>query len=633
MIPEKIERYEIRHELGRGGMATVYHAYDPRFERDVAIKVLPRVFMHDPTFRARFEQEAKTIAALDHPAIVPVYDVGEQDGQPYLVMRHIDGGSLADRIQEGPLPLDESAHIIERVGEALSEAHRQGVIHRDIKPGNILFDTRGYVYLSDFGIVKLSESTAHLTGSGIVGTPAYTAPEVSQPGGVSPLIDVYALGVTLYQMLTGQLPYESDTPLGMLMAHATHPVPSVRHLRPDLPEDIDVVIAHVLAKDPASRYQSPGELAAALQLVARGEPLPPGHAPYDTIPLPQQQGVPTPAPGLPITEPMPQPPGMGAVPAPAVAAPSRRRRGVPGWAYAVGGLIALCALAGLVAGAAIVLPMLGSATEEPYVPPTRTRSPTVIPPGEEEKSLPTETPPPTRVEATPEEKPEPTDRPTPTEEPETLPASISGGDGAPMVLVPAGEFTMGSTLSQIEEATAACMAAEASGCRFDNEAPQREVWLDDFYIHVYEVTENQYHGSGGDYPVVNVSWNDARNYCERYGMRLPTEEEWEKAARGVDGRIYPWGNTFDSSRLNSEHNGREQRSSVDSYSNGQSPYGVYNMAGNVWEWTGSKIGGDYVVRGGSFTNGWWFVRAANRGQKPPGDPSEYTGFRCVQNAP
>jgi serine/threonine protein kinase len=154
MNPEKIGRYEIKSELGRGGMATVYKAYDPRFEREVALKVLPREMMHDENFRVRFQREAKTIASLEHAAIVPVYDVGEDDGQPYFVMRCMTGGSLADQIERGPVSLQEAAKIMNRLGPALDEAHAKGVIHRDLKPGNILFDRTGEPYVSDFGIAK-----------------------------------------------------------------------------------------------------------------------------------------------------------------------------------------------------------------------------------------------------------------------------------------------------------------------------------------------------------------------------------------------------------------------------------------------------------------------------------------------
>jgi serine/threonine protein kinase len=260
-------RYQIRSLLGQGGMATVHLAYDPLFKRDVAIKVLPRELLHDRTFHSRFEQEAQTIALLEHYAIVPVYDFGKEEGQPFLVMRYMSGGSLTERIKEGPLAIEKIAIIAERIGAALDRAHKRGIIHRDIKLSNILFDGDGDPYLSDFGLARLSEVSAQLTGSGIVGTPAYMAPEISDPGGLTHLVDVYAFGVTLFEMLTGQLPYAADTAIGMLMAHAVKPVPDVRSLRPELPATVQSVVERAMAKHPFDRYQSAGELAADLQAV------------------------------------------------------------------------------------------------------------------------------------------------------------------------------------------------------------------------------------------------------------------------------------------------------------------------------------------------------------------------------
>src|SRR5512137_1126343 len=210
MIPEKIGIYQIKSEIGRGGMATVYHAYDPRFEREVALKVLPREMLHDPQFRTRFEREAKTIALLEHPAIVPVYDFGEEGGQPYFVMRYMTGGSLSDRIKKGPMSLQDAVHIFERIAPALDDAHAKGIIHRDLKPGNILFDQYGEPYVSDFGIAKLAASQTNVTGSGIVGTPAYMSPEQAQGVQIDGRSDIYGLGVILFEMLSGRQPYEGD---------------------------------------------------------------------------------------------------------------------------------------------------------------------------------------------------------------------------------------------------------------------------------------------------------------------------------------------------------------------------------------------------------------------------------------
>ena len=176
MSSQTIGRYEIKRELGRGGMSTVFHANDPRFKRDVAIKVLPREFLHDPLFRARFEREAETIAALEHPGIVPVYDFGEDDGQLYLVMRYMGGGSLSDRLEKGPLSLTRTVSILQRIAPALDKAHGLGVVHRDLKSANILFDEDDNGFLSDFGIAKLTETSFGLTGTGsMIGTPAFSA--------------------------------------------------------------------------------------------------------------------------------------------------------------------------------------------------------------------------------------------------------------------------------------------------------------------------------------------------------------------------------------------------------------------------------------------------------------------------
>jgi Tol biopolymer transport system component/tRNA A-37 threonylcarbamoyl transferase component Bud32 len=271
MAPEKIGRYQIKSELGRGGMATVYEAYDPRFEREVAIKVLPREMLHDPQFRVRFEREAKTIALLEHPAIVPVYDYGEEDGQPYFVMRYMTGGSLSDRIRKGALTLQEAAHIMNRLAPALDEAHAKGIIHRDMKPGNILFDRVGEPYLADFGIAKLAESQINVTGSGIIGTPAYMSPEQAQGESIDGRSDIYALGTILFEMLTGQQPYKGDTPMSVVVKHITEPVPHILEVKPTLPPAIEQMVEKTMAKRRDERFATARDFAAALNAIARGE--------------------------------------------------------------------------------------------------------------------------------------------------------------------------------------------------------------------------------------------------------------------------------------------------------------------------------------------------------------------------
>ncbi len=271
MEPQKFGRYEIRGEIGRGGMATVYHAYDPRFEREVAIKVLPHEMLHDVQFRTRFEREAKTIAMLEHPAIVPVYDFGEEDGQPYFVMRYMTGGSLSDRMKVGPMPVQEAARLMTHLAPALDEAHAKGIIHRDLKPGNILFDQYNDPYVSDFGIAKLAESQSNVTGSAIVGTPAYMSPEQAQGEGIDGRSDIYGLGIILFEMFTGQQPYHGDTPMSVVVKHITDPVPHILDIKPDLPGNLEEVVEKAMAKDRTQRYQTVQALAADLTAVAKGE--------------------------------------------------------------------------------------------------------------------------------------------------------------------------------------------------------------------------------------------------------------------------------------------------------------------------------------------------------------------------
>jgi hypothetical protein len=275
MITGKFGRYEIKSEVARGGMATVYHAYDPSFERDVAIKVLPQAFLHDPQFRVRFEREAKVIARIEHPAIVPVYDFGEEQAQPFIVMRFMSGGSLTDRLEHGSIPLAETAKTINRLAPALDAAHQRNVIHRDLKPGNVLFDQYGNAFLSDFGIAHLTGETGPtLTGSTILGTPSYMSPEQIQgEKNLDGRSDIYSLGVLIFQMLTGQVPYEADTPAKVMMMHVLQPVPSILDFKADLPPYCDMLIRKAMAKDPAARFATAGELAMALDSIARGEPL------------------------------------------------------------------------------------------------------------------------------------------------------------------------------------------------------------------------------------------------------------------------------------------------------------------------------------------------------------------------
>lgn len=259
--PQKIGRYLLESEIGRGGMGAVYLGFDPQVERNVAIKVLPREFLHDPMFQARFEREAKTIAMLDHPAVVPIHDYGREDEQPYLVMRYMSGGTLTARLRISPLGMTEILQILKRIGPALDEAHKLGIFHRDIKPSNILFDKYGHAYLSDFGMVRLDKSNSELTGShAAVGTPGYMSPEQIRGVEIDSRSDIYGLGVLLFEMLVGKRPFIADTPAMIIVKQMTNPVPRIREINPDLPQQYDVIVNRLMSKKPDDRPRSASEV-------------------------------------------------------------------------------------------------------------------------------------------------------------------------------------------------------------------------------------------------------------------------------------------------------------------------------------------------------------------------------------
>lgn len=296
-----IGRYQLKEEIGRGGMAVVYHGYDPRFKREVAIKVMTLDFMGDTVLRARFEREAQTIAALEHPAIVPVYDFGEEQGRPYLVMRLMNGGTLADQLRKGPLSIAETTKILQRIGAALERAHQKGIIHRDLKPSNIMYDEYGDAFLGDFGIARLTETAVTLTGDSVVGTPAYMSPEqVNGDKELDGRSDIYALGVICFEMLTGQRPFQADTAARLMMKHLLEPIPDIRQFKPDLPPGVTTVIARTMAKTPDERFATASELSATLIQVMQGAAAPPPLPP--TLPTPSPDSA-----AATVVEPAPTP--------------------------------------------------------------------------------------------------------------------------------------------------------------------------------------------------------------------------------------------------------------------------------------------------------------------------------------
>jgi Tol biopolymer transport system component len=247
-------------------MSTVYKAYQPSVDRHIALKVLLADISDDPKLLARFKREARVIANLEHRAIVPMYDFGEWEGLPYIAMRYLDGGTLRKKLYYEYVTLQEAARLISQVAEALDYGHEHGVIHRDMKPSNIMLDASGNAYLTDFGIARILGSTSQITeGSGVVGTPSYMSPEQCRGKDLTPASDIYSLGIILFEMTTGRTPYKADTPLSVMYMHVRDPIPSVRDYDPSLTEEVAAVIQKAMAKHPTDRHPTASALATAFE--------------------------------------------------------------------------------------------------------------------------------------------------------------------------------------------------------------------------------------------------------------------------------------------------------------------------------------------------------------------------------
>ncbi|HRJ75243.1 MAG TPA: serine/threonine-protein kinase, partial [Anaerolineales bacterium] len=267
--------YRIINEIGAGGMASVYKAYQASMDRNVAIKVLPKQLAESDEFVKRFQQEARTIAKLEHPYILPVFDYGEENGTTYFVMRYLEAGTLKDKIQAGPLSLKEIDRIFTQLADALGYAHAQGVVHRDLKPANTLVDANGNLFLTDFGIAKLLESASpRLTQTdAILGTPAYISPEQAAALDVDQRSDIYSLGIILYEMVTGRVPFTADTPLAVILKHLQDPLPLPSKVKPDISPAIEQVILKSLAKDPDDRFATTEDFLSAWKDALKNIPL------------------------------------------------------------------------------------------------------------------------------------------------------------------------------------------------------------------------------------------------------------------------------------------------------------------------------------------------------------------------
>jgi serine/threonine protein kinase len=647
LIGKKTDRYEILSLLGEGGMATVYKAFDTRLEREVAVKVIRRgAFPPEQLdmILARFEREAKSLGRLSHPNIVSVIDYGEYEGAPYLVMVYLPGGTLKEKLGK-PIPWRDAIQTLLPVAHALEYVHERNIINRDVKPSNILMTDKGQPMLTDFGLVKLFEGReSSLTASGAgIGTPDYMAPE-QWTGEATAQSDMYSLGVVLYEMVTGYRPYVSDTPAGVLLKQANDPLPLPNQYVPDLPQNVESVLLKVLARKPADRYPDMHTFVGELQSLLEGKS--PIAATIKTEQLRERMTGKIKKQEIEETRRQIeeiQKTQIAHVPPVQALQPVKRKSNLPVIIAVVGGiaLLVLC-------GGCWFLYSLGSAvpsTPTPGISSSDVSKTAVVVP----QTLPAATDLPL---PSPSASPAPTDTPLPTAT--SMPEEISDSQNTLMRLIPGGEFTMGSNDGLPES------------------RPEKLINVETFYMDKFEVSNEAYAVCVNDgkcrrpkqpasktrksyysdpnfanYPVINVDWKMANTYCEWRGARLPTEAEWEKAARGTDGRKFPWGNGNFKCELANHSGCVGDTAPVYQYDEGQSPYGVYGMSGNVWEWTSSLFKiypyvptdgressdapGSRILRGGS----WYFFGAEGsvytytRFKVDPSVYNMYIGFRCA----
>ncbi len=667
----QLGKYELGDEIGRGGMGVVYRGYDPTLERPVAVKVLAPHLKWEEGFVERFMREARTAARLKHPHIVTIHDVGEEQDHYYFVMEYLPGQSLNQILrQQTQLSPEQTLSILRQLADALDHAHEQGLVHRDVKPANVIVDQQGHVTLTDFGLVHAARETRLTATGAMMGTPQYMSPEQVTGEKVGPPADLYSLAILAYEMLSGSPPFSRDTTPALLHMQVYDPPPSIVERCPNLPPAVEKVINQALAKNPAQRFPSAQSFVEALALALESEAAP-------TDPASPTFRPPVTQPATPVT--------------PDQDAPPPRR--IP-WPWLIGGGLAVAALLVLV-----ILSTQGGG--EPAAPPpassTVQASPTPSPPSPTPRPSATRSPtstspppaPPT-VSATATFPPTDTPPPTATATPGLGSTRIRQADGAIMVYVPAGPFLMGSDPAQDPSP--------------QDEQPQREIDLSPFWIDRTEVSVDQFrtfavatsyqtqaewegasyvwtelgvqtveganwqHPFGptsqaqDEHPVTQVSWQDAQAYCQWAGGSLPSEAQWEKAARGTEGQIYPWGDDLDGNRVNfcdvncpytwqdpAYDDGYERTAPVDSFPQGSSPYGALNMAGNVWEWVLDCYAPDFyasapsndpvnldpdcpahALKGGSWDNAADNLRAADRNKIDLENYRNHSlGFRCA----
>jgi serine/threonine protein kinase/formylglycine-generating enzyme required for sulfatase activity len=611
----QLGQYKLLAKLGEGGMGAVYKALHVKLDKVFALKVLSPNRMKDPQAVARFEREMKTAGKLEHVNIVRASDADEIDGTHFLVMEYVHGLDLSKIVHRiGPLPIADACEIVRQAALGLQHAHEHGLVHRDIKPSNLMTTADGTVKILDLGLALLDErhspESRSLTSSGqIMGTVDYMAPEqVDNSHQVDIRADIYSLGATLYRLLSGRAPFAGDrhqTLRAKLTALATEDPQPLESLRPDIPADLVALVHRMLAKDAAKRFATPAEVAAAIESHTVGSNLPtrlssalskPGRSTAQTPPLPT-------ATANRYSSTMGRTPNRPPVASEPVSQtiPRRLNRRV----------IVVCAGLGAISllALAVIITIRRGGLETIVKVPDGSNA-TIDHDGNVEITLPDAMGPPAETERS-DGRVEPIGAPGATE-------AVNPKDRAEMVWVPAGQFVMGTSEKSAKELMAANPEAEPGGPGrwhhewFDDEKPQRNVYLDGFWIYRYEVTVAQYSrfctetgsvmpkappwGWQEDHPVVNVTWDDAEAYAEWAGVRLPTEAQWEKAARGTDGRHFPWGPHWDPAKCQCSIGAWAQAgrtAPVGRHPAGVSPFGAHDMAGNVFEWCRDWYVSDY----------------------------------------
>jgi eukaryotic-like serine/threonine-protein kinase len=644
-MTDSLGKYRIAAEIGKGGFATVYRALDTTLDREVALKVLDPLLMREPGWVTRFQREARAVARLKHPHIVTIYEIGEVEGRLFIAMELIEGAGLdAEIARRGRIPWDEALALLGQVADALDYAHAQGVLHRDLKPANILLDPRRGAVLTDFGFARLvGESSMSVSVSGgMVGTPAYIAPEIWEDQEPVAQSDVYALGCIAYEMLIGEILFAGKTPMGVMAKHAAGPVLPERWPG-GVPGRVAPALLRAVARQPADRYGSAAEFVAALGQAARTD-LSQGASGQGAAPKVMLSGSSGPSRAAESDQrsiSLREPPGSGS--APNAAQPRSGR----GWLFAgaVGLIVVALGLGFWVRSCSTPPPapqIIEKVVTQGITQPPQTTEEVVAQAPTQPPQVATEPPMPVATEPPPPLAAQPPTEPAPTPAPAAGATWTSPADGMLQVYVPAGQFLMGS--------------ADSDGDAYPVEKPQRSVYLDAYWIDRTEVTKEQYQrcvaagrcvapkctGTGvGNHPVVCVNRQDAASYCGWAGRRLPTESEWEKAARGTDGRLYPWGNhgvtggllnfcdgsCAESWKNNAVNDGYGTTAPVGTFSGGASPYGALDMAGNVSEWVADSD----RVRGGSWYDTRLMVRVASSFGRMPGDADGIVGFRCARS--